>query len=275
MGIGAGELLLYRFKGRALKLCVRLGIAMSVLAFLPALVSTDDRGRRLAAVGLLLVCWVAAEYYRKRGGWVPDVLEDRRWVLAAAAFTVLPYAIDGHAQSDAFMGIAPLAGVAAATCRRREVVGFAAISIAAYVAGVMIGGNIGALGEAEYPFDVVQQIAAISACCGLFAFGVLGFRRFIEQIPVVAAMPGDQAAGLVSEAAEGSGWAEKSSRLTNREREVLELLAQGQTRKEIAARFFIAGATVRTHINNAKAKLGVSSQEEAVAVYLERSIGNG
>jgi DNA-binding CsgD family transcriptional regulator len=261
-GISAGELLLSRFKGRALKLCVRLGIVMSALAFLPALVGTSDRGRRLAAAGLLLVCWAAAEHYRKRSSWVPDVLEDRRWVLAAAAFTALPYAIDGHAQSNAFMGIAPLAGVAAVTCRRREVIGYAAISIAAYVVGVTIGaGGMGALGGAEHPFDAAQQVAGISACCGLFAFGVLGFRRFIEQIPFATVETGHDQEG---------DRAEQPPSLTNRQRQILGLLAQGQSRSEIAEGLFISKATVRTHINNAKDRLDVSSQEEAVAIYLEK-----
>jgi DNA-binding CsgD family transcriptional regulator len=260
-GIKAEELLLSRLKGRVLKLCVRLGIAMSALALLPAMASTDDRERRIAAIVLLLICWVAAEYYRKRSNWVPDVLADRGWVLAAAAFTALPYAIDGNAQSDAFMGVVPLAGIAAVACRRREVIIFAIVSIAAYVVGVSIGsGGVEAIGDAEHPFDAVQQIAAIGSTCGLFAFAVLGFRRFTEQIPRVES--NSKVAG------------KQPSKLTKREREILGLLSKGQTRTEIAEGLFISAETVKSHFDNIRAKLDVSTQEEALAIYLKESRGN-
>lgn len=267
-GISAGDLLLSRFKGRGLKLCVRLGIAMSTLAFLPAAVSTDDRGRRVAAAALLLACWFAAEYFRNRSEWIPDVLADRRWVLAAAAFTTLPYAIDGHAQVDAFMGIAPLAGVAAVVCRRREVIVFAAISIAAYVVGVAVGGGgLNALADSEHPFDATQQIAAIGACCGLFAFGVLGFRRFIDRIPEVVAGATGAKEKEGEKEGENAGGVEQ---LTDREREVLELLMVGQKAGEIAKTLIVSPETVKTHIKKLRRKLGASSQAEAVAIYSEK-----
>ncbi len=274
-GISAGELLLYRFKGRALKLCVSLGIALSSLALVPASVSSEDRGRRIAAVALLLVCWLLTDYYRKRSSWVPDVLADRRWVLAAAALTAVPYAIDGHAQSDAFMGLAPLAGIAATTCRRREVIAFAGISVVAYTVGVTLGGgSFEVLTAAEHPFDGVQQIAAIVACCGLFAFAVLGFRRFIEEIPntVVADSTNvSPVAGgdLATQDVQGRRSSKQQPRLTDREREVIGLLAKDKSRREIAETLVIDPKTVKSHIDSAKSKLGVSRQEEAVAAYME------
>ena len=41
------------------------------------------------------------------------------------------------------------------------------------------------------------------------------------------------------------------SLLTNREREVFELLVQDKTTKEIAAQLFVSEKTVRNHISNA------------------------
>jgi|GEM_PF-6918392 len=276
-GVSAGELLLYRFKGRALKLCVSLGVGLSAAALLPALLSTEDRGRRFAAVALLLIFWLLADRLRRRSNWVPDVLVDRRWVLVAAALTAVPYAIDGHAQSDAFMGLAPLAGVAATTCRRREVIAFAAISIGAYLGGVILGGGgIGVLTAAERPFDGVQQVAAIAACCGLSAFAVLGFRRFTEGMPGAvepdAPVEGDTVTSPSEteepESRDIGGGREAPPVLTEREREVIELLATGMERPEIAERLVISKDAVKSRFDSAKSKLGVRTQEEAVAVYL-------
>ena len=53
--------------------------------------------------------------------------------------------------------------------------------------------------------------------------------------------------------------------LTPRETEVLTLMAEGCTQKEIAARFFIEPTTVNTHIRNIYQKLHVHSAPEAVA----------
>lgn len=282
--VSAGELLLYRFKGRTLKLCVSLGIALSALALLPAALSTEDRGRRCAAIALLIVFWLIAEHQRSRSDWVPDVLADRRWVLAAAALTAVPYAIDGHAQSDAFMGLAPLAGVAATTCRRREVVAFTAISVLAYLVGVVIGGGgFGVFTTADHPFDGVQQVAAICACCGLFAVAVLGFRRFIEEIPAAVAeegrpeLPGtpDPRPTATSKEAADEGRGEKRPDLTDRELDVLALLADDKSRPEISEILLIAPGTVKSRIDSARAKIGVRDQAEAVAYWVDHHGGDG
>lgn len=52
--------------------------------------------------------------------------------------------------------------------------------------------------------------------------------------------------------------------LTAREAEVLGLIATGLSNGKIAAELFIGEATVKTHINNAFAKIGVRNRVEAV-----------
>jgi len=52
--------------------------------------------------------------------------------------------------------------------------------------------------------------------------------------------------------------------LTNREREVFELLVQDKTTKEIAQQLFISEKTVRNHISNVMQKLNVKSRAQAV-----------
>jgi DNA-binding NarL/FixJ family response regulator len=54
--------------------------------------------------------------------------------------------------------------------------------------------------------------------------------------------------------------------LTPREREVLACLAEGSGRREVAERLHLSANTVRTHLQNLMAKLGVHSTLEAVAM---------
>lgn len=53
--------------------------------------------------------------------------------------------------------------------------------------------------------------------------------------------------------------------LSEREREVLNLLAVGLTGEQIADRLYLSPETVRTHVRNARARLGARTRVEAVA----------
>jgi DNA-binding CsgD family transcriptional regulator len=56
--------------------------------------------------------------------------------------------------------------------------------------------------------------------------------------------------------------------LTPREREVLAWVARGKTNAEIARLLWLAPGTVRKHLENVYAKLGVSTRTAAVARFL-------
>ena len=56
--------------------------------------------------------------------------------------------------------------------------------------------------------------------------------------------------------------------LTEREVDVLRLVAEGHTNKEIAARLFVSADTVNGHLDNIYRRLGVSDRAHAVAVAL-------
>jgi NarL family two-component system response regulator YdfI len=60
--------------------------------------------------------------------------------------------------------------------------------------------------------------------------------------------------------------------LSERESEVLELLAEGAANKEIAARLHITERTVKAHVTGIFNKLGVNSRAEAVAVALRSGL---
>lgn len=60
--------------------------------------------------------------------------------------------------------------------------------------------------------------------------------------------------------------------LSARETEILRLIANGQTNKQIATRLSISEGTVRVHASNVFAKLGCSDRAQAVAVAFQRGI---
>jgi len=64
--------------------------------------------------------------------------------------------------------------------------------------------------------------------------------------------------------------AERLAHLTNREREVMELLVQGNMNKQIAAKLDISPRTVEVHRARIKKKLGVKTLPEVVRIALSR-----
>jgi LuxR family maltose regulon positive regulatory protein len=53
--------------------------------------------------------------------------------------------------------------------------------------------------------------------------------------------------------------------LSERELEVLQLIAEGLTNPEIASRFFLSLHTIKVHTRNIYGKLGVHNRTQAVA----------
>jgi NarL family two-component system response regulator LiaR len=60
--------------------------------------------------------------------------------------------------------------------------------------------------------------------------------------------------------------------LTEREREVLALMIEGLNNTQIAGRLTISPSTVKSHVSNILAKLGVASRTEAVTLALRNNI---
>lgn len=73
----------------------------------------------------------------------------------------------------------------------------------------------------------------------------------------------------------GPGTADGREPLTSREQAILLALAQGQSNKDVAARFDISVRTVETHRKNIKRKLGISSTAGLTRYALEHGVLQG
>jgi len=131
----------------------------------------------------------------------------------------------------------------------------------------LIGGILIALLQwTEYQFLVVEH--SIEIYGGLIAatFAVLGIWLGLKltakrQTIVVREVP-------VSVPAEGPFIPDERKRedlhITRRELEILELIAQGLSTREIAGRLFVSESTVKTHSSRVFDKLGARRRTQAV-----------
>ena len=84
------------------------------------------------------------------------------------------------------------------------------------------------------------------------------------------ATPGVEAAGTAPDASTDVPAANRSEAdrlgLTRREREVLGLVAQGWTNRQIAESLFISENTAGVHVSNILGKLGAATRTEAASI---------
>jgi len=65
---------------------------------------------------------------------------------------------------------------------------------------------------------------------------------------------------------------DQTDMLTTREREILQLLADGMSNADVAGRLFISQETVKSHVRHILTKLEADTRTQAVAIALRESM---
>jgi DNA-binding NarL/FixJ family response regulator len=125
-----------------------------------------------------------------------------------------------------------------------------------YVYAALRAGASGFLLKDAPREDIVRAVEAVASGEALLSPRVT--RRLLERFG------GD----LAARALDADGLAE----LTPRERDVLRLVAQGQSNLEIAAALVLTEATVKTHVSSVLRKLGLRDRVQAVVWAYEHGV---
>ena len=98
------------------------------------------------------------------------------------------------------------------------------------------------------------------------AAGRAGVKPLVARIEAVARRAGIALRAAAPAEGGGAGASVESLGLTARERDVLRLVADGRTNRQIAEELFISPKTASVHVSNILAKLAVSTRGEAAAL---------
>jgi len=129
-----------------------------------------------------------------------------------------------------------------------------------YALEAIRAGASGFLLKDAQPEDMLAAIRTVHSGDAVIAPSTT--RRLLDRL--VTTLPEEQ---LV-----GSGQASAVDGLTDREREVLVLMARGRSNQEIARDLFVAEATIKTHVGRILAKLGARDRVQAVVTAYETGL---
>jgi DNA-binding NarL/FixJ family response regulator len=124
-----------------------------------------------------------------------------------------------------------------------------------YVFDAIRSGASGFLVKDTEPEELVQAVRVVAGGEALLSPSVT--KQLIAEFATRAKEPVD-AAGI--------------EELTDREREVLALVAEGLSNDEIAGRLFVSPATAKTHVSRAMGKLGARDRAQLVVIAYESGL---
>jgi DNA-binding NarL/FixJ family response regulator len=125
-----------------------------------------------------------------------------------------------------------------------------------YVFEALRAGASGFMVKDTRPAELVQAVRVVAAGDALLSPGVT--RRLIGRFTSQAAKPPAQAPSMDG--------------LTDREREVVALVAEGLTNQEIAERLVVSQWTAKTHVSRAMVKLGARDRAQLVVFAYESGL---
>jgi DNA-binding NarL/FixJ family response regulator len=124
-----------------------------------------------------------------------------------------------------------------------------------YVFEALRAGASGFLVKDTEPVDLIRGVRIVAAGEGLLSPGIT--RRLIAEFASKAARPRTAA---------------ELDPLTDREREVLTLVAAGLSNDEIADRLVVSPATAKTHVSRTMTKLGARDRAQLVVMAYESGL---
>lgn len=124
-----------------------------------------------------------------------------------------------------------------------------------YVFEALRAGASGFLVKSTEPAELVHAVRAVAGGDALLSPGVT--KRLVAEFAARAKQPRPAA---------------ELDTLTEREREVMRLVAEGLSNDEIAERLFVSPATAKTHVSRAMVKLGARDRAQLVVFAYESGL---
>lgn len=121
--------------------------------------------------------------------------------------------------------------------------------------------------------DEEAVIASLLAGASGFIMKEMGSAALCQAIKTVASGGKIMDANLTNRISEKMKWLKEkapSEPLTEREKEILQLIAQGKSNREIADGLYLGYSTVRNYVSSILHKLGYSNRSQVTAYVLER-----
>lgn len=136
----------------------------------------------------------------------------------------------------------------------------------------LVGATVVMLTHTDDPATVSEALAAGAA--GYLVHGALEPDAMVDAIRLCR--NGSQVvSGVATAPAVPDRGPDVRDLLSRREAEVMDLVADGLSNGEVAARLFISEKTVKNHVNSLFAKLGVTTRSQAIVRWLQRDPDHG